>query len=153
MAPDDPRRLGKVFLSLSNHRYAMGVPECVFETLAYEGMPVVLSRGTWQAKAGNDAPGDHPEIRGYLEDMKAAIESPDLVFRSTRDERSKIFYHLRAGRGEFAGKHLVVIVTYVQQARGQRGYVSTAYLSRAVYSRGVYYGRERGKPSINHCPV
>ena len=44
---------------------------------------------------------------------------------------------LRVGRGDFAGKHLVVVVKYVQQAEGQRGYVSTVYLSRAVYAQGV----------------
>jgi hypothetical protein len=40
-------------------------------------------------------------------------------------------------RDEFAGKHVVVVVKYVQEATGQRGYVGTMYLSRAVYSRGV----------------
>jgi hypothetical protein len=109
----------------------------MFQTTDYEGTPVVLSRLTWHTKTGDDASGTHPEIRGYLEDVKATIESPDLVFRSTRDERSWIFYRLRAGRGDFAGKHLVVVVKYVQQASGRRGYVSTVYLSRAVYAQGT----------------
>lgn len=114
-----------------------GQPEWVFETTDYEGTSVVLSRATWQAKAGNYEPGTHPEIRGYLKEVQAAIESPDLVFQSTRDERSRIFYRLDAGRGAFAGKHVVVIVKYVQEEIGRRGYVETVYLSRAVYSRGV----------------
>lgn len=112
-------------------------PERVFETADYEGMPVVLSRATWHAKAGNDEPGTHPEIRDYLEDVRVAVGSPDIVFQSSRDERSRIFYRLVAGRGEFAGKHVVVVVKYVQEATGRRGYVGTMYLSRAVYSRGV----------------
>ena len=112
-------------------------PEFVFETADYEGTPVVLSRTTWSAKAGNDEPGTHPEIHSYLEDVQAAIESPGLVFHSTRDERSRFFYRLRAGRGDFAGKHLVVVVKYVEEATGRRGHVSTVYLSRAVYSRGA----------------
>jgi hypothetical protein len=111
-------------------------PEWVFETTDYAGTPVVLSQSTWQSKAGNDEPGTHPEIHDYLVDVRAAIESPTLVFQSTRDERSRIFYRLGAGRGEFAGKHVVVVVKYVQEGTGQRGYVGTMYLSRAVYSRG-----------------
>ena len=43
-------------------------PEWVFEATDYEGTPVVLSRATWHAKAGNDTLGIHPEIRAYLED-------------------------------------------------------------------------------------
>jgi hypothetical protein len=111
--------------------------EYVFETVDYEGTPIVLSRVTWHAKAGNDELGTHPEIRSYLEDVKAAIQSPDLVFQSTRDERSSIFYRLRAGRGGFAGKHLVVIVKYLERERARRAYMSTLYLSRAVYSQGA----------------
>ena len=73
----------------------------------------------------------------YLEEVEATIMSPDLVFQSTRDARSRVFYRLRAGRGDFAGKHLVVIVKYAQQPDGRRGYVSTVYLSRAVYAQGA----------------
>jgi len=62
---------------------------------------------------------------------------PDLVFQSTRDARTRLFYRLRVGRRDFAGKHLVVVVKYVQQVGGRRGYVSTIYLSRAVYAQGV----------------
>jgi hypothetical protein len=111
--------------------------EYVFEIADYEGMPVVLSRVTWQAKAGNDESGTHPEIRSYLEAIEATIQFPDLVFQSTRDERSRVFYRLRAGRGDFAGKHLVVVIKYLEQEMTQRGYVSTMYLSRAVYSQGA----------------
>ena len=88
-------------------------PEWVFEATDYEGTPVVLSRATWHAKAGNDTLGTHPEIRGYLEDVEAVMASPDLVFQSTRDARTRLFYRLRVGRGDFVGKHLVVVVKYV----------------------------------------
>jgi hypothetical protein len=84
-----------------------------------------------------DVLGTHPEIRAYLEDVEAAIASPDLVFPSIRDTRTRLFYRLRVGRGDFDGKHLVLVVKYVQQVEGQRGYVSTIYLSRAVYAQGV----------------
>ena len=59
--------------------------DVVFEVLGYEGVPVILSRETWQAKAGEGEIGSHPEISGYLYDLKATIGSPDLVFQSTRD--------------------------------------------------------------------
>jgi len=108
----------------------------VFEAIDYEGTTVMLSRATWQVKAGDSEMGSHPEIRGYLDDVKAAIASPDLVFQSTREERSRIFYRLRAGQGNFAGKHLVIVKKYVERAESRRGYVSTIYLSRAVYSQG-----------------
>lgn len=112
------------------------MPEFVFETTDYEGTPVVLSTATWQVKAGNGGPGSHPEIRNYQEDVRETVEAPHLVFQSARDERSRIFYRLEVGRDEFAGKHLVVIVKYVNEASGRRGYIGTMYLSRSVYARG-----------------
>ena len=122
-------------------------PEYVFETPDYAGTSVVLSRATWQAKAGNDTLGTHPEIRDYLRDVEAAIALPDLVFQSTHDSRTRLFYPLRVGRGDFAGKHLVVVVKYVQQVAGQRGYVSTVYLSRAVYAQGgLLWSRAENAP-------
>ncbi len=113
-------------------------PEWMFEITDYAGTPVVLSRATWHAKAGNDAPGTHPEIRGYLEEVRTTIASPNRVFASTSDARSRLFYRLGAGRGgDFAGTHVVVVVKYVQEATSRRGSVGTVYLSRAVYARGV----------------
>ena len=80
----------------------------IFETLDYSDTPVVLSGTTWQAKAGNGGPGEHPEVRDYLGAVRVTIEKPDLVFQSTRDPHSRLFYRLSVGRGHFAGKHLVV---------------------------------------------
>ena len=51
--------------------------------------------------------------------------------------RSCQFYRLFVGRGLFTDKHLVVVVKYVEEPDGRRGYVSTLYLSRTVYARGV----------------
>jgi hypothetical protein len=59
------------------------------------------------------------------------------VYAAYRYHFTRVFYHLRAGRGDFAGKHLVVIVKYAQQPDGRRGYVSTVYVSRAVYAQGA----------------
>ncbi len=109
----------------------------VFETLDYSDTPVALSLDTWQVKAGNGEPGNHPEVRDYLEELRTAIERPDYVFQSTYDPRSHIFYRLSAGRASFAGKHLVVVIKYINEPTGIQGYVSTLYLSRTVYARGV----------------
>jgi len=111
--------------------------EFVFQTVDYGETPVVLSWTTWQAKAGNAEPGEHPEVRGYLEDARLAIEQPDFVFQSLQDGRCHVFYRLAVGRDRFAGKHLVVVVKYVLEPAGVRGYVSTLYLSRAIYARGA----------------
>ena len=108
----------------------------IFEIKDYAGILVKLSEETWQTKAGNGLPGNHPEIHEYLVEFQSTIESPDLVFESTRDERSQAFYRLAGGRGDFIGKHLVVIVKYVMEATGLCGYVSTFYLSRSVYAKG-----------------
>ena len=108
----------------------------IFEVIDYSGMPVALSVETWRTKAGNGAPGSHPEIHDYLLDIRTTIESPDLVFESTRDNRSRAFYQLNCGRNDFIGKHLVVIVKYVPEENGLCGYVSTIYLTRTIYSKG-----------------
>lgn len=106
-------------------------PTWLIETSDYEGMTVFLGRETWQTKIV-----EHPEIQDYLVDVETTIQSPDLVFSSTRDERSRIFYRLYVGRDKWQDKHLVVVVKYVREETEMRGYVSTVYLSRAVYSRG-----------------
>jgi len=111
-------------------------PDILFEIIDYSNTPIVLSAPTWKAKAGNDGPGEHPEIRDYLEDVRTTVEKPHLVFQSTHDSRCRLFYRLSAGRGVFAGKHLVVVVKYVVERGGERGYISTVYLSRTVYARG-----------------
>lgn len=99
--------------------------DVIFETLDYNNTPVVLSRATWRAKAGNGETGSHPEVRDYLEDARTAIEKPEYVFQSAHDRRSCQFYRLSVGRGLFTDKHLVVVVKYVEEPDGRRGYVST----------------------------
>jgi hypothetical protein len=53
----------------------------VFSTVDYSHTSVVLSWAAWRAKAGNAVPGEHPEIRDYLEDARSTIERPDSVFQ------------------------------------------------------------------------
>lgn len=122
-------------MSLKNTTY--GMSKWIFQTTDYEGTHVLLSAATWHAKAGNAETGSHPEISDYLADIQKTIESPDLVFQSHRDPRSRIFYLLNAGRDTLDGKHLLVIVKYVQEIDGVYGYVSTIYLSRSIYAKGT----------------
>ena len=107
----------------------------VFQVKDFDSIKVSLSRLTWETKAGNGNIGSHPEIKDYLDDIKNTVQSPDLVFESTKDKRSKIFYKLKAGRDIFKDKHLVVVVKYVQEHHVV-GYISTMYLSRSVYTKG-----------------
>ena len=50
--------------------------EVVFAVLAFEGVPVILNRETWQAEAGDGETGSPPEVGAYSEDVKAAIGFP-----------------------------------------------------------------------------
>jgi|SRR5581483_2423164 len=106
-------------------------PAWLIETPDYEGTPIVLAQATWHTKVTA-----HPEISDYLADVKNAIQQPHFVFQSTRDERARVFYRLSVGRGQWQGKHLVLVVKYLLENDKRRGYISTIYLSRAVYSRG-----------------
>ncbi|MBI4672906.1 MAG: hypothetical protein HY741_14725 [Chloroflexi bacterium] len=47
-----------------------------------------------------------------------------------------MFYKFDAGRGEYKGKALVVVVKYVEEKEGLRGDVSTTYLARGLYAGG-----------------
>jgi predicted DNA-binding antitoxin AbrB/MazE fold protein len=58
------------------------VLEGIYESGVFKPLESI-NRATLQAKAGNEVSGTHPEIRSYLEDVRSAIESPDLVFQST----------------------------------------------------------------------
>ncbi len=116
----------------------------LIETTDYEGTKVFLARATWETKIV-----EHPEIKEQLVDVETTIQSPDLVFQSTRDPRAKIFYRLYIGREKWQDKRLVIVVKYVQEEKEKRGYVSTMYLSRAVYSRGelLWKNFEQNSPS------
>ncbi|ETR69896.1 MAG: hypothetical protein OMM_09208 [Candidatus Magnetoglobus multicellularis str. Araruama] len=108
----------------------------IFQVQDYNSTTVKLSKLTWQTKAGNGNIGSHPEIKEYLDAIINTIQIPDIVFESSKDTRSKLFYKLNAGKELFENKHLVVVVKYVMENE-LIGYVSTLYLSRSVYTRGT----------------
>ncbi len=105
-----------------------------FKTRDHTGTTVVLTRQVWEDKILSPAPTGHPEIAPYLDDVRLAISQPDIVFLSTRRQDTQLFYRLGAGKGRYQGLHIVVVVKYV--AEEERGFVSTAYLTRKLYSRG-----------------
>lgn len=72
-----------------------------------------------------------------MKKIQQTVEDPDLVFQSTRHEQAQMFYSLNSEQGNLVGKHLIVVVKYVQEESGKQGYISTIYLSRKIYSKGV----------------
>lgn len=115
----------------------------IFEIADYSGVKVILGEREWKRKILSRAPTGHPEVADYLGEIKEAIFNPDIVFESTRRIDTRIFYGLNAGRGIYKGKHLVIVVKYVKGNQELRGYVSTVYLARGLYSRGrILWQRE-----------
>lgn len=108
----------------------------IFEVEDYAGTPVVLARYVWEDKILSSTPIGHPEVASYLNVVQQTVVEPDVVFQSTKREDTKVFYRLRAGRERYESLHLVVIVKYLLEGSGQRGYVSTIYLTRKLYSKG-----------------
>lgn len=120
----------------------------VFEAFDPDGILVRLSQTVWEEKILSPTPIGHPEVKPYLDQIKEAISDPDLVFRSSRRHDVKIFYGLKVGVGEYAGLHLIVIVKYVVEEDGQmRGYISTTYLTRKIYSQGELLWKKPDLPS------
>ncbi|MCI0477639.1 MAG: hypothetical protein L0Y55_15445, partial [Anaerolineales bacterium] len=108
----------------------------IFQIPDYGGTIVTLGENEWRQKILSDAPRGHPEVADYLDAIQATIANPDVVFESTRRSDTRLFYSLHAGKDEYEGKHLVVVVKYVSETKGTRGYVSTIYLTRGLTSRG-----------------
>ncbi len=108
----------------------------IFEIQDYSGTRVVLGAKEWNNKIISDAPIGHPEVADYVDTIRLTIGEPDIVFESTTRSDTRLLYKLNAGRDEYQGKHLVIVVKYVQETDALRGYVSTAYLARGLYAGG-----------------
>jgi len=118
--------------------------EFLFDEDDYAGTSVALASEVWEKKLLSPAPTGHPEVAQYLEDVRLAISQPDIVFQSTRRQDSRLFYRLDVGKKHHKGLHIVVVVKYVQEHERLRGYVSTVYLARKVYSRGIILWKKPG---------
>lgn len=110
--------------------------KAIFQVPDYNGMIVILSRQGREHKILSSDPGGHPEVAPYLDEIQKTIAEPDVTFESTRRRNVQLLYRLGVGVGRYEGLHVVVVVKYVQEPEGLRGYVSTAYLTRRFYSKG-----------------
>lgn len=111
------------------------MPALLFEIQDYEGLPVALERTVWEDKILHPVLG-HPEIKEYLAEIKLTVQAPEAVYPSLRDPRTRLFYRSGLSRGDLKGHWIVVVVKYVREPSGPRGYVSTAFISRSLKRRG-----------------
>lgn len=108
----------------------------IFEVADYNQTPVVLTRTVWEEKILSPTPIGHPEVAPYLELVSHTIAEPDVVFQSTRRPDSNVFYCLNINDDQNHHLHLVVVIKYLNELSGKRGYVSTIYLTRKLYAKG-----------------
>lgn len=107
----------------------------IFQIPDYTGILVTLGEHEWSDKITSNAPTGHPEVADYLAEIRATISDPDIVFESNNRVDTHLFCRLHVGRGKYDGKHLTVVVKYVQETAELRGYVSTIYLVRALATK------------------
>lgn len=67
----------------------------------------------------------HPEIKGILEELKGAIEDPELIKRSVYNENVMLFYRYY-GHIIYEGKYMCVVV------RLDEGSIVTAYITDRI---------------------
>jgi hypothetical protein len=120
------------------------VEDWIVQTYDYAGAWVGLARHVWEDKILAPERG-HPEVAPYLQAIQKVIQQPDIVFDSKQRDDTHLFYQLNAGVERYHGKHLIVVVKYVQENEGRRGYVSTVYLSRGVSSGGKVLWQRTGQ--------
>lgn len=61
----------------------------MFKTKDYSGMPVVLSKNTWD----NHICIRHPEMKPYLKEVQETIEQPRIVAKSSISPESQIYFN------------------------------------------------------------
>ena len=101
----------------------------------YDGVEVILEKSVWHGKILHPALG-HPEVKDYLNEIKLTVQSPEAVYASARDYRSRLFYRSGLTRGKFKNYWIVVVVKYPREPSGLKGYVSTAFIARSLKKRG-----------------
>jgi hypothetical protein len=122
--------------------------EIVFEVADFNQTLVVLTRTVWEKKILSPTPIGHPEVAPYLDMVSRTIAEPDVVFQSTRRPDSSLFYCLNINHDENNSLHLVVVIKYLHEPSGKRGYVSTIYLTRKLYAKGEILWVKKQK--LNH---
>jgi hypothetical protein len=66
----------------------------------------------------------HPELKDRLEDLKGALEDPELIKRSIYDENVALFY--RYYEHIYEGKHMCIVVRLDEES------IVTAYITDRV---------------------
>lgn len=100
-----------------------------------DGIPVSLTKEVWFNKLLDSKRG-HPEVKDYLSEIKTTISSPDFVFQSLRDKRSKLLYKGGLTSGKFKDCCILVVVKYIKEHDYFHGYVSTVMLTNHVKKGG-----------------
>lgn len=107
----------------------------MFTVTDKDGYEVSLTKETWLNKLLHPSRG-HPEIKDYLHGIQLTLQDPDFISQSVRDERSKLFYKAGVTSGKYRHCYILVVVKYVREPTGVRGYVSTAMLTDHIKKRG-----------------
>lgn len=107
----------------------------MFTTLDKDGIPVSLTKEVWFNKLLDPVKG-HPEVKNYLSGIKLAIEDPDFIYQSMRDERSKLFYKTGLTTNKYENCYILVVIKYVKEPSGIHGYVSTVMLTNRLKKGG-----------------
>lgn len=63
----------------------------IFQIPDYTGTLVTLGEREWKEKIISPAPTGHPEVEEYLDEIKATISDPDIVFESNIRSDTHIF--------------------------------------------------------------
>lgn len=84
----------------------------------------------------------HPEIRNFLDEIKKAIEQPDLRHRDPENRRVRLHYRKISQEKRLHSKmaYLLVVIKYVNAPERQyqkTGFVSSAYFLKVPKSRGI----------------
>ncbi len=103
-----------------------------------DGIFVLLGRKEWNEHISKR----HPELNNFLDEIRQAIEKPDLRHRDPEDSRVKLHYREipQEKRLHLKLVYLLVVIKYVnapEQQYQKTGFVSSAYFLKAPKSRGI----------------
>ena len=102
----------------------------LFKVLDYSKTQVILTKTTWKDKLLDPIIG-HPEVKRFLPKIQSAIKSPDYVYMSKRDPRSKLFF-AKIKKGEFKDHYLNIVIKYIREDNKKVGYILTVMINREL---------------------
>jgi len=107
-------------------------------TMDADGVLVLLGHKEWNEHILKR----HPELNNSLDEIKQAIEKPDLCHRDSEDSRVKLHYREIPMEKRLHSKlaYLLVVIKYVNAPERQyqrTGFVSSAYFLKSPKARGI----------------